>query len=199
MKHLKRRAIPALLALTLLLGTGAAVASGGSKKDPLVTLSYLEDTVIPDILDTLSDETKSVSKELKNDLADQIKDYEKEMEALVSGTVTGSETYVLVTLTGGQTLALDVGCELMLRVGTANVTAATNPALVDVSTGGTVNGGASLTKNHLYMATIADRTVVPTAETVKLLVRGGYTVVEPAPAPVAEVEQPAPEQSVPQV
>ena len=37
------------------------------------------------------------------------------------------------------------------------------------------------------------------AETVKLLVRGGYTVVEPAPAPVAEVEQPAPEQSVPQV
>ena len=31
MKHLKRRALPALLALTLLLGTGAALASGGSR------------------------------------------------------------------------------------------------------------------------------------------------------------------------
>ena len=179
MKHLKRRAIPMLLALTLLLGTGVAVASGGSKTDPLVTLSYLEDTVIPEILASLSGETKTVSKELKSDLANQIKEYEKEMSALVSGTVSGSETYVLVTLTGGQTLALDVGCELMLRVGTATVKAATNPALIDVSTGGAVNGGTSLVKNHLYMATIADRTIVPTAETVKLLVRGGYTVVAP--------------------
>ena len=177
MKHLKRRAIPALLALTLLLGTGAAMASGGSKTDPLVTLSYLEDTVIPEILDLLYDETRVANKELKNDLADQIKEYEKEMESLVSGTVTGSETYTLVTLTGGQTLALDVGCELMLRVGTATVNAATNPALIDVTTGDSINGGASLVKNHLYMATIPDRTLTPTAETVKLLVRGGYTVV----------------------
>ena len=180
MKHLKRRALPALLALTLLLGTGAAVASGGSKNDPLVTLSYLEDTVIPEILDTVSDESKSVTKELKGDLADQIKAYEKETGALVSGTVTGSETYVLITLTKGQTVALDVGCEMMLRVGTATVNAATSPALIDVTTGETVNAGVSLVKNHLYMSTIPDRTLTPTAETVKLLVRGGYTVVDPA-------------------
>ena len=190
MKHLKRRALPALLALTLLLGTGAAVASGGSKKDPLVTLSYLEDTVIPDVLSDLSRETKALDKQLKKDLASQIDDYKKEMKDIVSGTSTGSETYVLVTLTGGQTLALDVGCELMLRVGTATVSAATNPALIDVTTGATNNGGASLEKNHLYMATIADRTIVPTAETVKLLVRGGYTVVE-----AAAVEAPAAETS----
>lgn len=182
MKHLKRRALPALLALTLLLGTGAAMASGGSKSDPLVTLSYLEDTVIPEILDALSDETKSVTRELKGDLADQIEAYEKEMETIVSGTVTGSETYVLVTLTKGQTMALDVGCEMMLRVGTATVKAATNPALIDVTTGETLNAGASLMKNHLYMSTIPDRTLTPTADTVKLLVRGGYTVVEPTPA-----------------
>ena len=179
MKHLKRRALPALLALTLLLGTGAVLASGGSKTDPLVTLSYLEDTVIPEILDSLSYETTAVNTELKKDLAAQIIEYEKEMTALTSGTVSGSETYVLVTLSKGQTLALEVGCELMLRVGTATVKAATNPALIDVSTGGTINGGTALTKNHLYMSTIADRTLTPTSDTVKLLVRGGYTVVTP--------------------
>jgi len=98
-------------------------------------------------------------------------------QLLKSGSAAGSDTYVLVTLSAGQTMALDVGCELMLRVGTATVNAATAPALIDVTTGGSINSGASLEKNHLYMATIADRTLTPTADTVKLLVRGGYSVV----------------------
>lgn len=178
MKNFKRRALPALLAFTFVLGTGAAMATGGDKKDPLITLSYLEDTVIPEILDALSVETKSINKELKSDLAGQIKDYQKEMESLVSGTSVGSETYTLVTLNAGQTLALDVGCEMMLRVGSVTVNAATSPALIDVTTGGSNANGASLEKNHLYMATIPDRTLTPATETVKLLVRGGYTVIE---------------------
>lgn len=177
MKNFKRRALPALLALTLLLGTGAAMATAGDKKDPLVTLSYLEDTVIPEIMDLLSDETKAVTKELKADLADQIDEYKDEMEVLLeSSGSAGSDTYTLVTLTSGQSMALDVGCEVLLRVGSAAVNAATNPALIDVSAGGTVNAGTSLAKNHLYMATIPDRTLTPTAETVKLLVRGGYSI-----------------------
>ena len=180
MKNFKRRALPALLALTLLLGTGAAMASGGTRTDPLITLSYLEDTVIPEILSKLTTDTKNLNKELKADLADQIDTYERDMEQLLkAGTNVGSDTYVLVTLTKGQTMALDVGCEMMLRVGTVKVNAATAPALINVTTGGTINAGASLEKNHLYMATISDRTLSPTADTVKLLVRGGYTVVDP--------------------
>lgn len=182
MKNFKRRAIPALLAITLMLGTGAALASGGTRNDPLVTLSYLEETVIPEILSTLSGETKEYNRELKADLADQIDTYEEDMKQLLKeedSTAAGSDTYVLVTLTKGQTMALDVGCEMMLRVGSAKVNAATSPALIDISTGGTVNSGTALEKNHLYMATIVDRTLTPTADTVKLLVRGGYTVIEP--------------------
>lgn len=177
MKNFKRRALPALLALTLLLGTGAAVASGGDKNDPLVTLSYLEDTVIPKLMDKLSVETKTVNQQLKSDLASQIDTYESDMKALISAGSAGTDTYTLVTLTSGQRLALDVGCELMLRVGTATVNAATAPALIDITTGGTINAGTSLSKNHLYMATIADRTLSPTTDTVKLLVRGGYTII----------------------
>lgn len=178
MKNFKRRALPALLSLTLLLGTGAALATGGDRSDPLVTLSYLEDTVIPEILSKLKTDTKTLNKDLKSDLANQIDAYEDDMKTLLeSGTTVGSDTYVLVTLSAGQTMALDVGCELMLRVGSATINAATSPALIDIATGGTINSGASLEKNHLYMATIPDRTLTPTADTVKLLVRGGYTVI----------------------
>ena len=112
--------------------------------------------------------------ELSKDLANQIAQYKQDVAG--SSGSGSSASYTLVTLTSGQTLALDVGCEVMLRIGTATVKAATSPALVDISTGGTIENGTSLTKNHLYMSTIADRTITPTAATVKLLVRGGYSV-----------------------
>ena len=183
MKHIKRRTLPLLLALTLLLGTGAALASGGGKSDPLVTLSYLTDIALPDLLDDLSDLTELIGDKLRDDLADQIDEYEEEMQALVSAADTagtsGSETYTLVTLTDGQTLAPEVGCELMLRVGSISVTAATSPALIDMTTGDTINSGTSLTKNHLYMATIPDRVLGPVSGTVKLLARGSFTVAGP--------------------
>ena len=73
-------------------------------------------------------------------------------------------------------MSLEVGCEVLLRVGSATVSAATSPALIDVSSGGTINSGTALTQNHLYMATIADRTLTAGSGTVKLLARGGYQV-----------------------
>ena len=113
--------------------------------------------------------------ELLAQLNTAIADYKMAVEG---GGASGgtSASYSVVTLTSGQTLALGVGCEVMLRVGTATLAANTDPGLIDVSTGGTLNNGGALTANHLYMATIADRTVQATAATVKLLVRGEYTV-----------------------
>lgn len=176
MKNTKKwTALAAALALTALCA-GAALAAGGDQNDPLVTLSYLEQTALPGVVQEV--ETKSTARqaELEKALADQIAQYKQEVSELAASSSTDSASYTLVILTSGQTMSLEVGCEVLLRVGTVKVNANTNPALIDVSTGGTVNGGASLTKNHLYMATISDRTLTPTAATVKLLVRGGYSV-----------------------
>ena len=92
-----------------------------------------------------------------------------------SGTGSGAG-YTLVTMAKGETMSLEVGCEVLLRVGTAAVRSDGNPALIDLTSGGTVNKDASLSKNHLYMSTIEGRTIAATADTVKLLVRGGYSV-----------------------
>ena len=163
------------LALSI-LGVGVATAANGDKSDPLVTLSYLEDTAIPQVVEEVEEKTEAYQQELEEDLASQIAQYKKEAQSMANSGDSGGASYTLVTLSSGQTMYLDVGCELMLRVGTAKVNAATSPALIDIATGGSINNGTSLTKNHLYMATIADRTITPTAATVKLLVRGGYTV-----------------------
>lgn len=163
------------LALTALCA-GGAMAASGDKNDPLVTLSYLEETVLPDLLGQVEKKTADRQKELDKNFQDKIDGYKKEVAGLAGSGGEAGASYTLVTLTSGQTMYLEVGCELMLRVGTATVNSGTNPALVDISTGGTVNSGTALIKNHLYMSTIPDRTIKPTAATVKLLVRGGYVV-----------------------
>ena len=175
-KSKKRSVLAAALAVAALCGT-AALATSGSESDPLVTLSYLEDTFLPAVVDQVDDLAEDRQEELEGKFSAQIQQYKTEMKGLVDSGSAGEASYVLVTLTQGQTMALDVGCELMLRVGSATVTCGTNPALIDISTGGTLNKGVSLEKNHLYMATIPDRVLTPAAATVKVLVRGGYTVL----------------------
>ena len=167
----------------LCLCGGAALAAAGDRQDPLVTLSYLTETVTPDILKSVDKQSEKKQSELETRFAETVAEYRKQMQELVDaagagggGQTTGSASYTLVTLTSGQRLALGVGCEVLLRVGTATVQSSTAPALIDVTTGGTLNSGGSLTANHLYMATIADRTVQATAATVKMLVRGEYTL-----------------------
>ena len=170
-----RRIVPAALALALLC-TGAALAANGDKSDPLVTLSYLEQTALPGVVSQVETKAAQRQTELAKTLSDQIAAYQQQ-----SGTAGGNSGsaagYTLITLTSGQTLSLDVGCEVLLRVGTATVrTNDSSAALVDISAGGTVNNGAALTKNHLYMSTIAGRTLTPTSGTVKLLIRGGHKI-----------------------
>ena len=150
----------------VLLGTVGALATGGDQGDPLITLSYLNQTAIPQ-------KTAARQKELEQTFTNQINQYKQQGgQTTPSG---GSASYELVSMTNGQVMSLGVGCEILPRIGTITVKANTTPALIDLSTGGTVNSGAALTKNHLYMATIADRTLTASGD-VKLLVRGSYSV-----------------------
>lgn len=167
------RAAAFALAAVCLCG-GVALAAGGDKDDPLITLSYLTNTVTPDILAQVEEKADQRQTELLQKFNASIDEYKKQGGQSSSGS--SSATYTVVTLSSGQKLSLGVGCEVMLRVGSATVSAGTSPALIDVSTGGSLNSGSALTANHLYMATIADRTVTATTQTVKLLVRGEYTV-----------------------
>lgn len=158
-----------------LMGTVAALAAGGDQNDPLVTLSYLNQTAIPQIVKQVEKSAAAKQKELTKTFTDQINLYRQQggQTGPVSG---GSASYTLVSMSGGQVMSLGVGCEVLLRIGSITVTADSAPALIDLSGGGTVNTGASLTRNHLYMSTIPDRTLTASGD-VKLLVRGTYSVV----------------------
>ena len=165
----------ALALSAVMLGTVAALAAGGSQNDPLITLSYLNQTAIPQIVRQVEEKTAAKQKELEQALAVQISQYLAQAGQKAGNPSSGSASYTLVSMTGGQVMSLGVGCELLPRIGTVTVRANTSPALIDLSTGGTVDSGAALTKNHLYMATIADRTLTASGD-VKILVRGSYSI-----------------------
>lgn len=148
------------------LVAGAGVLAAGDQGDPLVTLSYLTQTVLPDLVKSTQEKADAKSDELTQQFAQL---------AGQSGT-GGSASYQVVTLSAGQRMNLGLGAEVMLRVGSATAGAAVNPALVDTTTGGNLNSGGALVQNHLYMATMTDHYITAGSGTVKVMVRGSYTL-----------------------
>ena len=154
---------------------GGVSLAAGNQKDPLITLSYLTKTAMPQILEQVEENADKRQDELLEQFDKAIEEYKDQRGQETESTQ--SAVYSVVTLSKGQKLGLGLGCEVMLRVGGATVASGSSPALIDVTSGGSVNNGAALTENHLYMATIADRYLTATTDTVKILVRGQYTIL----------------------
>ena len=87
-----------------------------------------------------------------------------------------ASAFTVVTLSNGQVLTGDIGCEVLLRVGTAVCVSPSSPGLIDQSGASVLNNNSALLQNHLYMMTIEGRGVKATAGTTKLMVRGSYTI-----------------------
>lgn len=172
-----RFAVAALAALCLMAGIAAA-AGEGTQADPLITLSYLTQTAAPAVLEQVDGKAAAYQQELVDKLDQAIQSYSAKMEELV-GQNRGEQnaaTYTVITLKKDQQLNLDIGCEVMLRIGTARCVSPSNPGLINTTSGAALNHDGELVVNNLYMATITGRSIKATANTVKVLVRGGYTI-----------------------
>ena len=150
--------LAAVLILAVGVGVGAYAASNfGTQADPLVAKSYLDQTVTP-----------KLQAQFQSKLDEQSQIMEQKIAASSSGL-----NFTSVSLTNGQTLKGSVGCEIILRAGTA-VCSGTS-GLSDVTEGKLVTSGAALTANHLCMvSTQGDG--VKASSSVTLLVRGSYTL-----------------------
>ena len=167
---------------TLLFVTVAAAGGAGSESDPLVTLSYLNETFLAQVLGKVDERLEERDKELSDKLNEQVKKDAAALAERYGGNLPTtddsgkSDTFTVVTMASGETLYGAIGCEAMLRVGTANCVSPSSPGLIDETDASILESGKALTKNHLYMMTIDGRGVKATAATTKLLVRGGYTI-----------------------
>ena len=159
MKWKSARLRAVLIALAILLAVGVTVyaaANYGSQDDPLITKSYLDTVVQPEL-----------EKEL-----------ETRLEAALSQTGTDGGDFVVLTLQNGQRVTCEVGTELLPRFGTVLAYAydVADVALVDTTAANAVMSGAALSANHLYMVTIKGNGFTAAADNTKVLVSGEYAI-----------------------
>ena len=151
----RKRILITLAALALILAAAAAayaVSSYGTQADPLVTKSYLDEVLTPELM----------------------AEFNAQLDA--HENAPGGGAFTVVTLSRGQTVTCQTGCEVMLRIGSARASGDDSPALVDTTSGTTLDGGGALEKNHLYMVTIAGNGLTASEETTKILISGEYTI-----------------------
>ena len=143
------------LAVILLAGIGVYAAGNyGTKDDPLITKSYLDAVVKPELQKQLQTELNDAVNELRG----------------------GSGEFTVVTLYNGQTVSCGVGTEIVPRLGSVKANGASAPALIDTTTGISISAGTVLSANHLYMVSIEGNGITAAADNTKVLISGVYTV-----------------------
>ncbi len=151
----------AVLVLTAVIAfTALGAGTYGSQSDPLVTKSYLDDTLTPNLIASF-----------KSALEQRI----RELGGNVSGSAAADQ-FTVVTMTNGQIMTCQVGTEIMLRIGSAESYGPDSPRLVDETDGSAVSDSAkALSQNHMYLVTIEGNGIKSTGST-KVLVRGSYSL-----------------------
>lgn len=176
-----RTAACLVLVGTVLAAFVAIAADVGSQGDPLVTLSYLNETFLGQVLQQVDGKLENRNQIMRQEIEQTVSLKERELLSQIGGSIADSSggvaaSYTAVELLDGQILYGYAGCEVMLRSGSAKcVSDGSAPGLVDTTDGGTINNGSALKANHLYMMT-AERGVKASGA-VTLLVRGEYTII----------------------
>ena len=150
-----------VLVIAVGISVGAYAASAfGTQSDPLVAKSYLDNVLTP-----------KLQSEFESQLNTEVHQLEEQINGVTSNL---SGSFRAVTLSSGQTLQGSVGCEIILRSGSAN--AAGSAGLSDLTSGSAVADGSAVTANHLCVVA-GENEGVRASGSVTLLVRGSYKTV----------------------
>lgn len=178
MKKRERIITVVVTAVAVLLVVGVTALSAGvfgSRSDPLVTLSYINDTVKPELESYAEEQAGSVEEGLTKTFDTKLQEYSSQVEEQLTGsTVYGSDdVFATVELKDGETLKLMAGAELMLRSGSLKT--ASGITLTDTTSGTAVTkDGTALETNHMYLVTADGNLTV--SGNVMVLVRGAYSI-----------------------
>ncbi len=161
-------ALVVLLMIGVSIGTWAvAAANYGTPSDPLITLSYLNSKLTPELLQQFQKQLDAKTAEMTANFQKQIRD----LEAKIEKNSASGATFVQVNLSSGQSVTCSAGAEIMLRSGTAQAWS----DMSDLTGGGTLKLGDMLKQNYMYM-TPYDGGGLCAASAATLLIRGGYKI-----------------------
>lgn len=157
----KITAIFCLIAMCVAV-VGGYIASGtaGTDEDPLISLSYLNDVVIPNITSTVQNSVQSyISDEVAKNVAQSTGTY-----------------FVAIQGLSGQTITCHEGTELILRSGSALSVCPGSNGLVDSTAGFDLTGGNEISLNHVYIIPRQDGRGIYMTTDGYVMIKGGYDI-----------------------
>ena len=140
------RPVAMLCALGITIGGVTALAAAqGSQDDPLITLSYLESVLRPDLEKKVDAAVKDNEKALTDKLDASIADYTKKVDEALSAAPGAA--FVAKSLSRNESFTPGAGRELLVVSGSLTAVG----SLTDTTAGTVVSAGTALEVGHLYV------------------------------------------------
>ena len=151
--------IPVALITAVIAATAVfAIASPGGEDDPLITLSYINDKVIP-----------------------QLKEYiDEKLSSQPQGGTTVNQTsagFTLVNVKANCKIIGAEGTEFVLRMGSGTIVATANGGVADLTGGVDLADGSDIPSNHNLLSPKNDSRGLHMATDGIVLIKGTYTVI----------------------
>ena len=147
-----KRIIAAALVLLLLVSLTTTLASTpGSAADPLISLSYINDTFYPETLEDCSTEVEDALGSVYDSAEDQLQSAYDAYMLRLSGYsgYTFADDFTPISLPTGTNAQLVTGSTFVLTSGQASLYIS-NGAVINISTGTEVSSGSYLSLNQRY-------------------------------------------------
>jgi uncharacterized protein with PhoU and TrkA domain len=162
--QLRHKLILLVIAVSMVLSAVYAAADPGDSNDPLVTLSYITKTLMPQIEDVIDEKIE--------DALDG-----KTQETPDSKPTATDNTYEIITAKAGQMLIGDEGTEMILRSGDATIVSGAQGGVSDLTAGLDLTQGAFVPKNHLLLSPRKDTRGMNFITDAVVIVRGDYSLI----------------------
>ena len=132
------------------------LAEPGGDDDPIVSLSYINETVIPELKAYVDSKVSSAGGG--------------------TGGTSSAPTFQVVEVSQGQTLTAEAGTELILRMGSATIIATEKGGIADTTDGVDLPNYSQMPSNHLLIVPVADGRGLVAQTDILVMVKGGYKI-----------------------
>ncbi len=158
----KLKKVLAILIVSAILSTVMAYAAPGDNNDPLVTLSYITDVLMPELESQIS---RKVESEVKSAMSD-----------VEAGTGASSDGFALVNINSDYSIIGDEGTEIVVRSGAGKIVATSQGGVADLTAGVDLADSTDVPLNHHLLIPRSDKRGIKFSSDAIVLVKGTYSV-----------------------
>lgn len=159
--NFKKTLAATLCAVTLCVP--ATSANPGGADDPLITKSYVDSILMPQIKSYVDSRVASIPQN------------PSQGETVVP-VASGSVMYNVVNVSKDQTIIGGKSCHLIMRMGTGKIVASAKGGVCDVTTGVDLQNGYDAPSNHLLVVPLDDGRGIKMTSDGIIMISGSYSV-----------------------